>query len=74
MVTINIVLFIPIVTRWQLIRRGEIDHGSQEGVQGGGRGGHKGLRGNDLKMQDSTTLNIHTYIHSEYIGAAFILR
>ena len=70
MVTINIVLFIPIVTRWQLIRRGEIDHGSQEG----GQGGHKGLRGNDLRMQDSTTLNIHTYIHSEYIGAAFILR
>ena len=71
MVTITIVLFIPIVTRWQLIRRGEIDHGSQEGVRGGG---HKGLRGNDLKMQHSTTLNIHTYIHSEYIGAAFILR
>ena len=40
----------------------------------GGQGGHKGLRGNDLKMQDSTTLNIHTYIHSEYIVAAFILR
>ena len=71
MFTITIVLFIPIVTRWQLIRRGEIDHGSQEGGPGGG---HKGLRGNDLRMQDSTTLNIHTYIHSEYIGAAFILR
>ena len=40
----------------------------------GARGGHKGLRGNDLRMQDSTTFNIHTYIHSEYIGAAFILR
>ena len=30
-----IIIIVPIVTRWQLIRRGEIDHGSQEGVQGG---------------------------------------